>query len=284
MLVGGLIVGIVLLGIAAWALFGGGTGPSPVPTIPGAESPQATLGPTPVTTPDVVLPTPTATALTPTAVVATPTLPPVTPSPVPPTPTLLPSESPVLVTPTPLVPPSNGAGPPDDPIADQDPWPTDAATVKTWIPPDVASGCSIPDEIDDVVPDAVTEYVCSLEGVTAFKGSKISAAYYFFEYESQARVAYDSVLKTFEVGYDTDRKCPAPKGAENTWVAGSDDTPRGRFFCTLVGAAGDQQTQYFETFYGQPIVVVLYRDGKDMKPLDDLWRSDGGDLDPIASR
>jgi hypothetical protein len=94
-------------------------------------------------------------------------------------------------------------------------------------------------------------------------------AYFFFPTESETRAAYDEVLGKFGLAYEADGSCPNVKGAEETWHhTSTPHKPEGRLLC---GVAKAPESQYYQTIYGQPVVYVIYRDGRNLKIIDRIW-------------
>jgi hypothetical protein len=256
------VAGLIALGavLAAAAILQPRDGPG-VPTLQPTASADAQQSAIPSLT--------TAPSLTPTAttIPATPT----------PGPTLPPTAT---LAPTPV--PSVAIGGPEDPPADPAIWPTDAFTLKKWLPAKLRTTCSAASgKAGDAVPGAATIFLCSPDGALPdFKGTAVSVAYYFYVTESGARTAYDAVVQRFALRYDTNT-CPNQEGAENFWfrTSDSDKKPLGRLMCAL---SQGSQAQYFETKYGQPVVWALYRDGKDLTSLQGTWAKYGYELEPAA--
>ena len=117
---------------------------------------------------------------------------------------------------------------------------------------------------------AALDFVCAPDGkVRAFNGTGAKVEYFFFASESETRAAYDGVLRMFGLHYNADGGCPNVKGAEETWHhTDTPHKPEGRLLC---GMAKGPQSQYYQTIYGQPVVYVIYRDGRNMKILDTIW-------------
>jgi hypothetical protein len=214
------------------------------------------------------------------------------------TPTLVPTATPIAATPTleptleptpvptdtlePTPAPSIANRGPEDPAADTATWPTDAFTLKTWLPAKLRPTCTASaGKPGDAVPGAATIFLCSPVGALPdFKGTAVSVAYYFFPTESEARTAYDAVVQRFALRYDIN-SCPNVEGAENYWFRTSDSgkKPLGRILCAL---SQGSQAQYYETKYGQPVVWTLYRNGKDLTSLQATWSKYGYELEPAA--
>jgi serine/threonine-protein kinase len=184
--------------------------------------------------------------------------------------------SPTAPSPTPPPTPTPFPGASDDPSPVAGSWPTDDATVKAWIPAAVRSTCSTADQLQY---GASAEWICKSEGLAGFAGQSILLAYLFFPTEADARLGYEKVLSEVGVGYGGGGTCPE-SGSESGWHRGDGGARLGRVFCTVA----DGEAQLYVTYFGQPVVVILYRAGTDITALDTAWRENGSARDPAARR
>jgi hypothetical protein len=182
----------------------------------------------------------------------------------------------VSPSPTPSPTPTPVPGASDDPSPVAGTWPTDESTVKSWIPAAVRSTCSTADELQY---GASAEWICESDGLAEFAGQSILLAYLFYPTEASARRGYEGVLAEVGVGYGGGGTCPEP-GSESGWHRGDAGPRLGRVFCTV----SDGEAQLYETYFGQPVVVILYRAGTNIDAIDTAWRKNGAALDPAAKR
>jgi hypothetical protein len=143
--------------------------------------------------------------------------------------------------------------------------------VKTWLPADVRGTCNF---VSDAPYGAAVEFLCDTNQIPDFTGHSIGLMYFSYRSEPEARLAYASRVFDRALGYDGGGTCP-DVDSESGWVHG--DGPReGRVLCTVT----EGYAQIYQTFFGTPIMVNLYREGNRLDVLHTAWRANGGAIEP----